>query len=83
MKTLFVELPSSTRFEADYLDDDSFRALIPRGTKGQVNGKRTLQTHEVSIQPPAEINAGQLLALRASLSRAKGPSTPPQLSKYP
>jgi len=42
-----------------------------------VNGKRTLQTHEVSIQPPAEINAGQLLALRASLSRAKGPSTPP------
>jgi hypothetical protein len=27
MKALFVELPSFTRFRADYLDDDSFRAL--------------------------------------------------------
>jgi len=30
-------------------------------------GKRTLRTHEVSIQPPAVINAGELLALRESL----------------
>jgi hypothetical protein len=27
MKALFVELPPFTRFRADYLDDDSFRAL--------------------------------------------------------
>ena len=27
MKALFVELPSFTRFRADYLDDDSFRAF--------------------------------------------------------
>ena len=30
-------------------------------------GKRTLRTHEVSIQPPVVINAGELLALRESL----------------
>ena len=27
MKALFVESPSFTRLRADYLDDDSFRAL--------------------------------------------------------
>jgi len=30
-------------------------------------GKRTLRTHEVSIQAPAVINAGELLALRERL----------------